>query len=73
MTSGKGNQGMSNRIGGSQDRGSGAFRQPVSATTGRGRGSAMTTTGGRKTTSALFREIDDLVSMEGKGRKTEMK
>jgi hypothetical protein len=73
MMSGKGNQGMSNRIGGSQGRGSGAFRQPVSATTGRGRGSAMTTTGGRKTTSALFREIDDLVSMEGKARKTEMK
>ena len=63
MTSGKGNQGMSNRIGGSQGRVNGAFRQaPATARRGRER---STTTSGRKTTSALFREIDDLVSLEG--------
>ncbi|KAG9187381.1 hypothetical protein G6011_05252 [Alternaria panax] len=63
MTSGKGNQGMSNRIGGSQGRANGATRQ-AAATSGRGR-ERSATTGGRKTTSALFREIDDLVSLEG--------
>jgi NAD(P)H-hydrate repair Nnr-like enzyme with NAD(P)H-hydrate dehydratase domain len=63
MTSGKGNQGMSNKIGGSQGRANGAFRQaPATARSGRER---LTTTSRRKTTSALFREIDDLVSLEG--------
>jgi hypothetical protein len=69
MTSGKGNQGMSNRIGGSQGRGSasGVNRQAVgTSTTGKGRERAAMT-GARKTTSALFREIDNFVSLEGTG------
>lgn len=72
MTSGKGNQGMSNRIGGGQGRGSasGVGRQAGgSSVSGRGRDRAATT-GGRKTTSALFREIDDLVGLEDESGKT---
>ena len=72
MTSGKGNQGMSNRIGGGQGRGSmgGVGRQAGSSSvSGRGRDRAATT-GGRKTTSALFREIDDLVGLEDESGKT---
>ncbi|KAI4620133.1 hypothetical protein J4E80_004659 [Alternaria sp. BMP 0032] len=72
MTSGKGNQGMSNRIGGGQGRGSasGVGRQiGSSSVSGRGRDRAATT-GGRKTTSALFREIDDLVGLEDESGKT---
>jgi hypothetical protein len=64
MTSGKGNQGMSNRIGGSQGRVNGTSRQPATTARGNGRERSATNTG-RKTTSALFREIDDLVSLEG--------
>ncbi|CAN9248256.1 unnamed protein product [Alternaria alternata] len=63
MTSGKGNQGMSNRIGGSQGRVSGTSRQPATAARGNERERSATNSG-RKTTSALFREIDDLVSLE---------
>lgn len=63
MTSGKGNQGMSNRIGGSQGRVNGTSRQPATTARGNGRERSATNTG-RKTTSALFREIDDLVSLE---------
>ncbi|KAH6865576.1 hypothetical protein BKA58DRAFT_389746 [Alternaria rosae] len=80
MTSGKGNQGMSNRIGGGQGRGSasGVGRGVSTTSTGKGGGTVSTTsgreravkTGGRKTTSALFREIDDLVGLEDEGGKT---
>ena len=72
MTSGKGTQGMSNRIGGSQGRGStsGVGRQAGSSSvSGKGRENAGTT-GERKTTSALFREIDDLVGLEDENGKT---
>ncbi|KAF1836163.1 hypothetical protein BDW02DRAFT_254698 [Decorospora gaudefroyi] len=61
MTTGKANQGMTSRI---------AERNTATA---RGRGSPVparlrAATGvGRKTTSALFREIDELVSQEGGG------
>jgi len=73
MTSGKGNQGMSNRIGGSQGRGStgGVGRQAGSSpAVGKGRDRAATGNGGRKTTSALFREIDNLVGLEDENAKT---
>ena len=63
---------MSNRIGGSQGRGStsGVGRQAGSSSvSGKGRENAGTT-GERKTTSALFREIDDLVGLEDENGKT---
>jgi len=64
---------MSNRIGGSQGRGStgGMGRQTGSSSvTGTGRDRAATNSGGRKTTSALFREIDDLVGLNDESGKT---
>lgn len=64
---------MSNRIGGGQGRAStsGVGRGVGgSSANGKGRERAATNTGGRKTTSALFREIDDLVGLEGEGGKT---
>ena len=57
MTSGKGNQGMSNRIGGSIGA---RTESPVQNRVRAG-------TVGRKTTSALFRELDDLVGQEDAG------
>lgn len=69
MTSGKGNQGMSNRMGG---RGYTGRDRDASSPGGRSSPAAAATqnrlragTVGRKTTSALFREIDELVSQEG--------
>ena len=62
MTSGKGNQGMSNRIGGRMDRDSVTPRVE-----GTGQNRLRAGTVGRKTTSALFRELDELVSQEGGG------
>jgi hypothetical protein len=59
MTSGKGNQGMTNRI---LD---GNEKNRSMSTNGQRRLGAPTV--GRKTTSALFREIDDFVSLEGGG------
>ena len=73
MNSGKGNQGMSNRIGGGQGRGGTGVvgRQAGSSpAVGKGRDRAATANGGRKTTSALFREIDDLVGLEDESAKT---
>ena len=62
MTSGKGNQGMSNRIGGRMDR-----ESVAPGAEGMGQNRLRAGTVGRKTTSALFRELDDLVSQEGDG------
>ncbi|KAH5102666.1 hypothetical protein HBH68_206630 [Parastagonospora nodorum] len=57
MTSGRGNRGMTARVGGSAERGRAAILQS---------GSKGVTA--RKTTSALFREIDELVSQDTKGQ-----
>lgn len=68
MTSGKGNQGMRNRIGGGV-----AGRDRNVSEPGRQIAPAATTnrlkvaTTRKKTTSALFREIDDLIGQEGRG------
>ena len=62
---------MSNRIGGGQGRGSTGGVGRGSGTPAAGREREITvTTGGRKTTSALFREIDDLVGLEDESGKT---
>lgn len=68
MTSGKGNQGMSNRIGGGVAGKGRNISEPgrqIAPAAGKNRLRAATTR--KKTTSALFREIDDLVSQEGGG------
>jgi hypothetical protein len=62
MTSGKGNQGMSNRMTDSRQRNGSISNRP---TVGQNRLRAATV--GRKTTSALFREIDELVSQDTSG------
>lgn len=66
MTSGKGNQGMRNMIGGGvAGRGRDATEpgRQIAPADGNNRLKAAPTR--KKTTSALFREIDDLVSQEG--------
>lgn len=57
MTSGRGNRGMTARVGGNAERGRAATIQSGSK-------GVMA----RKTTSALFREIDELVSQDTKGQ-----
>ncbi|EUC44504.1 hypothetical protein COCMIDRAFT_98030 [Bipolaris oryzae ATCC 44560] len=67
MTTGKGNQGMSNRIGGGyvgREKNLSASGRQIAPPVAPNRSRAATV--GRKTTSALFREIDDLVSQEDK-------
>jgi hypothetical protein len=64
MTTGRGNRAMTTRVGGSAERG----RPGQSATSSPVQGSSRAATG-RKTTSALFREIDDLVNQDA-DRKT---
>lgn len=61
MTSGRGNRGMTTRVGGTVERGRRGTLQ-----------SAERNPMGRKTTSALFREIDELVGTEGSGSKEEV-
>lgn len=68
MTTGKGNQGMSNRIGGGyvgRERNMSSSGRQIALPIAPNRSRSATV--GRKTTSALFREIDDLVSLEDKG------
>ncbi|EMD93555.1 hypothetical protein COCC4DRAFT_133280 [Bipolaris maydis ATCC 48331] len=68
MTTGKGNQGMSNRIGGgyvSRERNMSSSGRQIAPPVAANRSRSATV--GRKTTSALFREIDDLVNQEDKG------
>ncbi|KAI0580220.1 hypothetical protein PtrSN002B_005311 [Pyrenophora tritici-repentis] len=62
MTSGRANQGMSSRLGGSVDMGNVVLR-PEDSVQGRPRAGTV----GRKTTSILLKELDDLVGMEGGG------
>lgn len=68
MTTGKGNQGMSNRIGGGyvgRERNMSSSGRQIAPPVAPNRSRSATV--GRKTTSALFREIDELVSQEDKG------
>lgn len=69
MTSGRPNQGMSSRIGGGF-----AGRDRTAPSPGRqfgppatGQNRSRSGTDARKTTSALFRQIDELVSLENEG------
>lgn len=61
MTSGRGNRGMTSRISGSADRGRPGRSATLQSPSVQGNRPPVV---GRKTTSALFREIDELVSQD---------